>query len=296
MGIKSEIDVFDLAEFCAPRAKAYEEMVPVTDQVSLKVITFTPPKGKNQPPVLFVAGLISQIAGWKKVLRDMTRDFTVYYVETREKASSVVKGKVNYTIEKIGCDLVSLISLLGLTSKKYILLGSSLGATAILDSCRFIKKDPLCLVLIGPNAIFRFPKWSYPIILFFPPRLYLLVKPLIRWYLRTFEVDLESDYAQYEKYSGILDVADPWKLKKIAFPLARYNVWDRLDDVHYPTLIIGASKDIMHIPENITKMVKRIKNTVYIDMETNSLTHSAGMVQEVRKYVNDLKQGKVQER
>ncbi|MBW1814583.1 MAG: alpha/beta hydrolase, partial [Deltaproteobacteria bacterium] len=226
------------------------------------------------------------IMGWEKVLLEMTRDFKVYYVETREKASSVVKGNAKYSVEEIGKDIVSLISCLGLEPQKYILFGSSLGATAILDSCRFIKKDPLCLVLIGPNAIFRFPKWSYPIIWFFPPRLYLLIKPLIRWYLKTFEVDLKSDSAQYEKYSGILDVADPWKLKKIAFSLARYSVWDRLDDVQYPTLIIGASKDIMHIPENLLKMVEWMGNVTYIDMETNSLTHSEGMVREMRKYIS----------
>lgn len=285
MGIKIEID---LSVFCASGAEAFEEMVPVTDQVSLRVITFKPAKDTGQPPVVFVAGLISQITGWEKVLREMTQDFIVYYVETREKATSVVKGSTNYSVEEIGHDLASLISFLGLEPQKYILLGSSLGATAILDGCRFIGKDPLCLVLIGPNAVFRIPKWSYPIIWFFPPRLYLLIKPVIRWYLRTFEVDLKSDYAQYEKYSGILDVADPWKLKKIAFPLARYNVWDRLDEIHCPTLIIGASKDIMHIPENLLKMVERMENSTYVDMQTNSMTHSAEMVQEMRKYISKL--------
>jgi pimeloyl-ACP methyl ester carboxylesterase len=290
MGIKSEID---LSEFCAPGAEAYEEMVPITDQVSLRVITFTPAKETAQPPVLFVAGLISQITGWKKVLREMTQDFIVHYAETREKATSVVKGSTNYSVEEIGRDLASLVSFLGLGPQKYILLGSSLGATAILDGFRFLEYPPLCLVLIGPNAIFRIPKWSFPIIWILPPRLYLLIKPLIRWYLRNFEVDIKSDYAQYEKYSNILDIADPWKLKKIVFPLARYSVWDRLDEIHGPTLIIGASKDIMHIPENLVKMVEQMGDAIYIDMETNSLTHSEGMVHEMRKYIISLKRGKV---
>ncbi|MBW2366200.1 MAG: alpha/beta hydrolase [Deltaproteobacteria bacterium] len=287
MGIQNEIN---LSAFCAPGAEA---LVQVTDQVSLRVITFTPAKETTHPQVVFVAGLISQIMGWEKVLLEMTRDFKVYYVETREKASSVVKGNAKYSIEEIGKDIVSLISRLGLEPQKYILFGSSLGATAILDSCRFIKKDPLCLVLIGPNAIFRFPKWSFPIIWILPPRLYLLIKPLIRWYLRNFEVDIKSDYAQYEKYSNILDIADPWKLKKIVFPLARYSVWDRLNEIHCPALIIGASKDIMHIPENILKMVKQLDRATYLDMQTNSQTHSEGMVHEMRKYIISLKQGKV---
>lgn len=278
----------DLTEFCAAGAHANEQMLPVTDQASLRVITFTPAEDKGRLAVLFIAGLISQIFGWKDVLREMTRDFTVYYVETREKASSVIHGEVNYSIESIGKDIVRIISLLNLPSRQYILFGSSLGATAILDGCRFMKHDPLCLVLVGPNAIFRIPKWSYPIIWMFPPRLYLLIKPVIRWYLRTFEVDVNSDYAQYEKYSSILDVADPWKLKKIAFPLARYTVWDRIAEVRYPTLIIGASKDIMHIPENLLKMVEQLENAVYLDMETNSATHSTEMVREMRDYITRI--------
>ncbi len=39
-------------------------------------------------------------------------------------------------------------------------------------------------------------------------------------------------------------------------------------------LKIGTSKDIMHIPENLLKMVERMENSTYVDMQTNSLTHS----------------------
>lgn len=281
----------NLTEFCSPGATVNEKMVSVTDQVSLKLITFTPAREMGNPPVLFVAGLISQITGWERVLREMTHDFKVYYIETREKSSSIVNGPVAYSVEEIGKDLVSLISLLDLKPQQYILFGSSLGATAILDSYRFLNQAPLCLVLVGPNAIFRIPKWSYPIIWFFPPRLYLLIKPVIRWYVRMFEVDVKSDDAQYKKYSNALDIADPWKLKKLAIPLARYRVWDRLDDVDCPTLIVGASKDIMHIPENLFKMTDRMSSAAYFDMETNSLTHSADMVHEMRKYISTLNNG-----
>lgn len=281
----------NLSGFCGPGATVDEKMVSVTDRVSLRMITFTPEQDMGNPPVLFVAGLISQITGWEKVLREMTRDFTVTYVETREKSSSMVKGTVEYSVEEIGKDLVSLISQLDFKPQQYILFGSSLGATAILDCYRFLKQKPLCLVLVGPNAIFRIPKWSYPVIWVFPPRLYLLIKPVIRWYLRMFEVDVKSDAAQYKKYSNALDIADPRKLKKLAVPLARYSVWDRLDDVDCSTLIVGASKDIMHIPENLFKMTDHMHNATYLDMETNSMTHSADMVHEVRNYISTLNNG-----
>ncbi len=78
-------------------------------------------------------------------------------METREKASSVIKGKVKYGVEEIGKDLVSLISLLDFKPQKFIPFGTSLGATAILDSCRFLERDPFVSCLSVPTQYFESP-------------------------------------------------------------------------------------------------------------------------------------------
>jgi pimeloyl-ACP methyl ester carboxylesterase len=188
----------------------------------------------------------------------------------------------------IGREIAALVSHFNLESRGYILFGSSLGATAILESSRFLEIDPLCLVLIGPNAVFRIPKFYRFIIRIFNPRLYLLLKPVVKWYLKTFRLDTEADYAQYEKYCQALDAADPWKLKKTAIAFSRYEVWDLLTEIDYPTMIVGASRDTLHEPENLKKMVSMMKNAVYLDLETNKLTHSSGMVREMRRYIARL--------
>lgn len=278
----------NLSKLCAVGTKFKEEMITINDKVSIRVITFAPASNTNNPAVVFVAGWISLIVGWKKALQEMTKDFPVYYIETREKISSHIIGKVEYGVETIGKDIVTLISRFKLEDQKYILLGSSLGATAILDCCKFLKKNPLCLVLIAPNAVFRVPKMGMAIIRIFPPRLYLLIKPVVKWYLKTFRLDTKSDYAQYEKYCNALDAANPWKLKKAVLALAKYKVWELLGDIEYPTLIIGASKDVLHEPENIKKMVSKMKRATYLDMETNALTHSENMVKQMRKYIAKL--------
>ena len=278
----------NLYECCAPGASFKEEMIPVSNNVTVRIITFTPGEKNNNPAIVFVAGWISLIKGWQIVLREMTKDFKIYYIETREKISSIVNRKEQYSLESIGRDMVTLISHFNVDEKKYILFGSSLGATAILDCCQYLEKNPLCLVLIGPNAVFTIPKWSIPVIFMFPPRLYLFLKPIIKWYLKTFYLDVESDYAQYAKYCRALDAADPWKLKKAALPLSKYEVWNLLEDIKYPTLIIGASKDVMHIPENLHIMTEMMINATYLDLETNTLTHSKDMVKEMRKYIDQL--------
>ena len=89
----------NLSDYCAPNCLINDEMIDISSKVSLRLITFKPPNKTNNPPVLFVAGWVSQISGWQEVLREMTKDFIVYYIETREKSSSIVRGKVEYTIE-----------------------------------------------------------------------------------------------------------------------------------------------------------------------------------------------------
>jgi pimeloyl-ACP methyl ester carboxylesterase len=279
----------NLAEYCASNATFRDEMIAVSDSVSLRVFTFTPAVDRGNPEVILVAGWISQISGWKDVLQEMTKDFKIYYLETREKISSKVTGKIQYGVEDIGSDIVNLISYLKLKRGTYILLASSLGATAVLDSCRFLREDPFCLILIGPNAVFRVPGLGMFIIRIFPPALYAIIKPVVKWYLRNFRLDLKSDYAQYVKYCNALDAADPWKLKKAVIALSTYEVWPLLGSIDYPTLIIGASKDRLHEPQNLQRMVSVMKNASYIDLETNKITHSDRMVEEIRRYVSQIK-------
>jgi pimeloyl-ACP methyl ester carboxylesterase len=277
-----------LSRYGASGSTFKEEMVAVSPNVSLRLITFSPSQQNKNPALVFVPGLVSLMAGWREVLLEMTKDFPVYYIETREKITSKVKGKVDYSLEAIGKEIAALVSHFNLESRGYILFGSSLGATAILESSRFLEIDPLCLVLIGPNAVFRIPKFYRFIIRIFNPRLYLLLKPVVKWYLKTFRLDTEADYAQYEKYCQALDTADPWKLKKTAIAFSRYEVWDLLTEIDYPTLIVGASRDTLHEPENLKRMVSMMKNAAYLDLETNKLTHSSAMVREMRKYIARL--------
>ena len=282
----------NLTEYCAPGTQIKEEMVPVAENVSLRVITFTPKKKTNNPPVLFVAGWVSHLGSWKLSLLEMTKDFTVYYMDTREKISAKVTGKARFGVEEIGQDIIALIKHLDLKDRNYILFGSSLGGSGILDCCRYLDRKPLCLVLVGPNAVFRVPRIWKVVIRILPPHLYIVLKPMVKWYLKTFRLDIKSDYAQYEKYCNNLDSADPFKLKLGVTHVWGYEVWDLLADIDIPALMIGASKDKLHEPGNLQKMVSMMPNATYLDMETNADNHSGEMVVELRKYLKTLKKSK----
>ncbi len=272
-----------LDEFCAPGATVRDGMLELTPRVTLRVVTFTPPLRSARPPVVFVAGWISQISGWQKVLRDMTGEFCVYYVETREKKSSTVGAGERFGVEEIGSDLVPLIQRLGL--RDYILFGSSLGATAIIDCYSHLEPKPSRIVLIAPNAVFRVPfSWKVIVTLFYPP-LDALIRPSVKWYLRTFRLNVRADNAQYDKYSEALDAAEPHKLKKAVMAVWSYEVWQKLPAVDCPVLIVNASHDKLHEPENLRRIAAGLPNAVEVDLGTNAQTHNKPVVDALRRFL-----------
>jgi pimeloyl-ACP methyl ester carboxylesterase len=286
--LKPQTGAENIRDYCADGASWDEEMVAVSDRVRLRVITFRPSKPSLNPPIVFVPGWITLMAAWKDVLREMTKDFTVHYVETREKISSDVSGRVPYTVEALGRDIDAVVDRLAPGDGRYVLFGSSLGATVVLDCVRFIRVRPKCIVVVGPNAEFRVPWWGMIVIALFWPPSYGIMKRFIKWYLRNFRLDVQSDRAQYEKYCNNLDAADPWKLRRAAWAFSSYKIWDLLPKIDLPVLLVSASKDKLHEPENLKRMAGLIPGCTAMDFETNKGTHSAEMVQAMGAYLNKI--------
>ncbi len=278
----------DYAPYTDNSAKVKEYMVDVSDGVSLKIIDFSP---KNilpeKPVILFVAGWISLISGWKNVLKVLTTKHKIIYLESREKSSSSVPDvkKASFSMERLKLDIGEIVEKVISPSEKFVLAGSSLGATAILEYCGSEKRKPSSAVLIGPNTEFRFPKVLGSIIPAIHPSLYLTVKPAIKWYLRNFRLDKKNCQEQIEKYENTLDCADPYKLKANALAIKEYIIWDHVVNVNVPCLIIGAAKDKLHDLENIKRLMKVIPDCKYIELDSNMETHSEKAGRIIAEYI-----------
>ena len=267
----------DYSQYTDHSAGVKEYRVDVSDGVSLKIIDFTSQNvAPEKPVILFVAGWISLISGWKEVLKVLTAEHRVIYLESREKQSSIVPDvkKVSFAMERFKLDISEMIKKVILPTEKFILAGSSLGSSAIIEYCRLESPKPLSAVLIAPNTEFRFPKILGSIIPAIHPSLYLSVKPLIKWYLKNFRLDKNKCKEQIEKYENTLDCADPYKLKANALAIKNYSVWEHSGNVNIPCLIIGATKDTLHDAENIKRLLKVIPKSTYVELESNMETHS----------------------
>jgi len=281
----------DYSSCCAPGATCRSRYIAVNEGVSLQVTTFTPPQLSPYPEIVFIPGWISLVAGWRNALIEMSRDFVIHYVETREKLSARTDSTARFGIDDFASDITAIVKALQLAAGAYILCGSSLGATAIIESYRTLPLKPRCLILIGVNARFYIPRFWRAVVFCFPPRLYLIIKPVVKWYLRTFRLDTHSDPLQYEKYCRNLETADPWKLRKSALAFARYTVWEQLPAIDRPTLLFSGSRDALHELDNIRRIGALLPHSTHIDLETNSAMHDAVMVNEVRRYLTQSAAG-----
>ncbi|MCK5147026.1 alpha/beta hydrolase [bacterium] len=283
-----QLDITDIQSLCAAGAIIHEEHISINDSVNLKIFDITPAQKTDLPTVVFVAGWISRIEGWADVLCEMSKDFPIKYIETRDKISSQLKKGAQLRVEDIGDDIVKLVKRWNLKEKNYILLGSSLGATAILDSAEKYSPTPKAMILVAPNTEFRMPLiWQW-IIGGFWPHLYFIIRPLIKWYLKHFRMHVDADIAQYKKYCTALDAADPNKLKTAAKTLWHYSVWDKLKCINIPVFIFSASTDKLHEPEQVERMLSLLPQAEHLDMKTNSATHSAEMVIALRQYLETI--------
>lgn len=279
----------DYLPYTAGQATVTERWITLTDGVKLKLIDFQPQQvgtdadGQPLRPMLFVAGWISLLEGWKNFLPTFTPHRRVLYLETREKISAQLpnnhedKQAVLFDMPRMVQDLAEVVTAENLSSGGYELVGSSLGATAIAEFLALEQstEQPAALphkaVLIAPNADFPFPKWGVPLMRHAPSFLWTVFKPLIKWYLRTFRVEEPEQAAKYEK---TIESADIFKLRRNAITLIDYQIWPRLSKIVTPTLVIAASSDKLHGIDNIERMGREIPNATTTILDSNKATHA----------------------
>lgn len=282
----------EYSEYTSSGTEFKEYYVRMSDGVRLRIFEFIPEAAdRKKPVIIFVAGWISLISGWKGVLQEITPHFRTIYMETREKRSSLVPQNMNvsFAMDRLRKDIGEVIDELIPEKQNFFLAGSSLGASAILEYCSLNQRIPECAFLIGPNAEFRFPKVLGDIVPAFHPSLYFAVKPVVKWYLKNFRLDKKNAREQVKKYENTLDEADPYKLKANALAIKNYTVWDKLGTIITPCVIFGATSDTLHGTDNLQKLIAIIPRTEYIELASNTETHSNKAGKLIAEYIAEKK-------
>ncbi|MFN8206000.1 MAG: alpha/beta hydrolase [Bacteroidales bacterium] len=263
----------DLSGFCTPGTSCSQGQIVFSWGVSLNYYRFKPAGESAYPPVILVPGLVSVMENFRHLLVGITRYFEVYYLETAEKNSSIVREDYPYSIDALSDDLAGFIGQPAFRQESYILMGYSLGATVVMDACRKVPQPPALVVLGEPGAEFDFPWWSRLLARFIAP-VFPLIRPGILWYIKHFRVNKAEDMEMYHIVRRALDSADADKLCRTVLAIADYKVWPVLPFITCPVLLFGTSLDTLHPYSETLGLARRISNCTLVDMETNERNHS----------------------
>jgi len=284
------MDSIDLSTYTDAATTSAQRYLRMSDDVELRVFEFfSSGDAPHKPVVVFVAGWLSAIDGWEGFLQGLIPHYRVVYMETREKGSSrmpLPPRKTDFSTQRLYQDIQEVVAQTVPAGREFVLAGSSLGATTIVEYLLSDCPKPTDSVLIAPNPEFKFPWIAYLFVWLFPPWAYhRIVKPYIKWHLRKFRLDVENEPEQVAKYDGTLDAADPAKLKHNAKALLGYEAWDKLATITTPTLIVGAESDKLHGLENLQRMKQLMPSAELTALASNKATHSGKAGQLVVDYL-----------
>ena len=281
----------DLRAYAAEGASVTTEHVEVASGVALRCVRFTPPTkapfdralDRALPTLVFVPGWISLLNTWRHFLPHVTAEFPVIYVESREKSSSRVEGRVGFAVADLASDLVRVLEHYGLQEGSFVLAGSSLGATTIVEALPFLPGRPAAAALILPNAAFDLPLYAR-LLRFVPHSLLPFLKPLARRVMFRTKINPE-DAGQQERFVAALGAADAVKLKESTLGALRYRMnVENLRPLPYPSLVIGASKDKQHDQKAVREIAAAL-GAQYEDLETFTASHSTAAARALVSFV-----------
>ncbi len=255
----------------------------MSDSTQLRILrSYAPKETRNGYTLLMVSGWGSVVLGWDDVLVEAMQDFDIVYAETREKGSSKLAMNTKHDIDRFSTDIAEILQMLKLDKNKLILFGSSFGATILADGFGKNKFDAALNALVAPAIQIDLPRFLRYFVPIVPHWVMNPVKPIIKRWLKKKK---SENPEQAAKYIRVMNEADSRKWKKVALNFLYWKWWSVYSKVENDILLVAAEKDKMH-EANITKKIGELmKNSVYVNLETNRNTHTKPIVTLLREQI-----------
>ena len=254
--------------------------ITMDDQTEVLVVISEPPniyEGGNKSLIL-IPGWFSIPTGWVEVTQPLSKEIKIYYVETREKSSSItVSKKVEMDVSRLSLDFETILLHLKIDFPHSVVVASSLAGSLLFEFLSRTRNKPFKTVLIGPNPDYKLPPIIGRVLLLMPMFLFQIAKKYVKWHVLKFRIDKEKEPEQAAKFIEALDAAEPWKIRKSGKSVVKFNGWDLLEKIDVDTILIGASSDKLHEFETTEKIGDLMPNATVVNFGTNKAIHSGKM-------------------
>ncbi len=263
----------------------------MNDGTVVRVLDFNLAEKPHEFTCLLVPGFATIFQSWQRIMELLTPEFRVVYFESREKSSSRVPRKLKrkITFERMAHDIKEVVEQMGLDNQKYITLCSSAGGTILYEALAEKWIQPTGSVAVGPSLVYNV-KGYVTFLSGITPKFLMqgFFRPLIHWYLTKFYVNKKAEPEQMVKYMRALDEADMRKAIPVLRKMQKYDGWDLPPKIETPSLLIGASSDVMHAAENCKKVDFLMPNSYYVNLGSNKAAHEEPLFNEIKKFIELL--------
>ena len=253
--------------------------IAAADGIELRVYSFKPNQPSTSRPVVFIPGWTSVMEGWAPLLSAWVEKREIHYIETREKRSAKITGKLrvqDFAMIHHAEDLKAVVDVLNLDSN-VLWFGSSLGATVILHGMMEGLLQGEAAFLIAPNTKFRFSTWMLPVISApwwcYPPLIRILGLPYLKWRLK--------EPKQYIRYRRTLTQAHLLRLKRSVKANRRYDLPSNLDRISAPVAICVAASDTLHTGDDSHGIADSLPNGSIVEVPSNQYAHEADVIVDI---------------
>ena len=217
--------------------------------------------------------------GWAPLLSAWVEKREIHYIETREKRSAKMAGKLrvqDFAMIHHAEDLKAVVEGLNLDSN-VLWFGSSLGATVILHGMMEGLLQGQAAFLIAPNTKFRFSTSMLPVISApwwcYPPLIRILGLPYLKWRLK--------EPKQYIRYRRTLTQAHLLRLKRSVKANRRYDLPPNLDCIPAPVAICVAASDTLHSGDDSHGIADSLPNGSIVEVPSNQYAHEADVIADI---------------
>jgi pimeloyl-ACP methyl ester carboxylesterase len=244
-----------------------EEIFVPTAQAQIRVLHFPGGRSRNHRVIVFVPGFGATPPGWQAFYEAVRDEAELFYVETREKPSSIILDRrADMSVSQSTHDIQKALSYLGLTdSRDFVLAAACWGAAIVLEG--LIKRviGAPTVLLADPMHTLWFPKW---ILRFVSPLLPVAVARALRPILARVMIGNMREPAQKQRATAFVNSADVWKWKKSAEAAWNFELFGRLGSISREVFMLNGTADKIHDPHNYPQMAWEMPRARFIHMPT----------------------------
>lgn len=211
-------------------------------------------------PIVFLPGFGGGIEGFTDVIENIDPGVDLYYLETREKASSRLSAEAELSMDRIALDVADAVSALGLADEGYVLFGSSFGASVALHmvACRgTAARGPKLTVLFEPMPELWGPGRLIAAVGRFVP---LLIVERLRRALKRLVLAGMKEETQRRRAERVIDEADLRKWREAALSLSSWHILDVAPIARGRVEVIHASRDRFHAQTHYPKIAAALRD------------------------------------